>query len=140
PWNFVPACKECNRLKGPRGAREFLADPTRFLANPTTAQLARIVDVERRLQRRRLRWLERRRLLRERVQRRSAGVEKAVKTRRARLDAEEAEYQARRGRIRDGKNRYRQSLGLDPLPASPEKEAPGRVRGLPPKPAPRFLN
>jgi HNH endonuclease len=73
PWNIVVACRPCNRRKHARTGWEFLE-------RPTEEQRARLIEIDRRLKRRRLRWLERRRARREAAARRKAGVDKAEVT------------------------------------------------------------
>lgn len=84
-WNFVVACKECNRLKGARTGLEFVP-------HPTPEQRQRFLEIDRLSQRRTIAWRERRRLERGVRQRRREGARKrremAGEKREARRDAE----------------------------------------------------
>lgn len=73
-WNFVPACRECNRLKGVRTGWEFVP-------HPTSEQRQRFLEIDGLTQRRPIAWLERRRLEREASARRREGTRKGARKR-----------------------------------------------------------
>jgi hypothetical protein len=66
-WNYVVACKKCNRLKS-------IATGWEFLPEPTDAQRERLVLVDRLTQRKRLGWWERRKLERAKKERLREGA------------------------------------------------------------------
>jgi hypothetical protein len=81
-WNFVVACGPCNRLKGARTGWEFVPIPT-------TEQRQRFEEIDRLTERRKLAWLERRRLRREALVRRGSGARKRSQTVRLKHQAEQ---------------------------------------------------
>lgn len=65
PWNFVVACKTCNRKKGDQTGREFVW-------TPTETQLSKFDEIDRLRDQPRLRWSERKRLERDAERRKEA--------------------------------------------------------------------
>jgi hypothetical protein len=91
-WNFVAACRDCNRIKGSRTGWEFVPDPT-------PEQRLRFEEIDRLTTRRRLAWLERRRLRRAALARRRAGARKRSEVARAKREAKwDEEFERMYGR------------------------------------------
>ena len=89
-WNFVVACRTCNRRKGARTGWEFLL-------NPTDAQRRRLEQIDSLTNRKELSRKERRRLARARQDRRADASMKAAETRRRkREEALRRQTEARR--------------------------------------------